>query len=40
MRPSFDPTLPKNFALHKLMPQRRKSAQSASRGAQKWKTFQ
>jgi len=28
MRPSFDPTPPKNFALHKLMPQRRKNAQS------------
>jgi hypothetical protein len=29
MRPSFDPTLPKTFALHKLTPQRRKSAQSS-----------
>jgi hypothetical protein len=29
MRPSFDPTPPKNFALHKLMPQCRKNAQSS-----------
>jgi hypothetical protein len=40
MRPYFDPTLSKNFALRKFIPHRRKTAQSSPRGAPKYKIFQ